>query len=325
MSIWERAQSVMVAACAAVGLIVGTALPVGEVAQYVVLPALMLMLVAVFAQVDAAQVGAARRARTVVAASLVLNFVWTPALAWALGAGLLGSAPDLRIGLLLLLVTPCTDWYLVFTGLARGHLGIAAAVLPINLVLQLLLLPVYVLLLGGQAAMVDAGTLAEAVLLVLVVPLLAAVILRWAAARFRGAAWRDTVLVGAASRVVLPLLYVAVLAMFAWQARTVIEHGTDLLAMLPPLALFFVVAPLVAVGTARLLRLRPDERVTLTMTTVARNSPIALAIAVAAFPDRPLIAVALVAGPLLELPVLVVLSQIVRVPGESGTAPRADR
>lgn len=49
------------------------------------------------------------------------------------------------------------------------------------------------------------------------------------------------------------------------------------------------------------------------MTTTARNSPIALAIAVAAFPDRPLIAVALVIGPLVELPVLAVLAQIVRL------------
>ncbi|MGC8035578.1 arsenic resistance protein, partial [Salmonella enterica] len=79
-------------------------------------------------------------------------YLFTPLVAWALGAGLLGAQPDLRIGLLLLLVTPCTDWYLVFTALARGHTGIAVALLPVNLVLQLMLLPVYVLLLGGEAA-----------------------------------------------------------------------------------------------------------------------------------------------------------------------------
>jgi ACR3 family arsenite efflux pump ArsB len=248
----------------------------------------------------------------------VLNFVFTPLLAGALGAGLLGDSPDLRIGLLLLLVTPCTDWYLVFTGLARGHMGVAAAVLPVNLVLQLLLLPVYVLLLGGDAAMVDTGTLVEAVLLVLVVPLVLAVAARWAARRWRGASWRDGVMAPWASRAVLPLLYAAVLAMFAWQARTVASHLGDLAGLVPPLVLFFVVAPSAALLASRLLRLPPDQRVTLVMTTAARNSPIALAIAVAAFPDRPLVAVALVAGPLLELPVLALLSQLVRV------RPRAD-
>lgn len=313
MSTSEKFQSVFVALAAALGLGAGLLWPLGEAAGLVVLPLLMVMLAAVFTQVDAGQVRQARGARKVVAASLVLNFVFTPLFAWALGAGLLGASPDLRIGLLLLLVTPCTDWYLVFTGLARGHLGVAAAVLPVNLLLQLLLLPVYVLLLGGEAARVDTGTLVEAVLLVLVVPLVAALLVRRGARRWKGARWRDERVTPVASAAVLPLLYAAVFAMFAWQARTVTAHLGDLAALLLPLGLFFLVMPLVAVATGRLLRLPAEQRVTLTMTSVARNSPVALAIAVAAFPDRPLIAVALVAGPLVELPVLAVLSQIVRV------------
>lgn len=313
MSASEKLQSVFVALAAVLGLGAGLLWPLGEVAGFLVLPLLMVMLAAVFAQVDAGQVREVRGARKVVAASLVLNFVFTPLFAWALGAGLLGGSPDLRIGLLLLLVTPCTDWYLVFTGLARGHMGVAAAVLPVNLVLQLLLLPVYVLLLGGEAAMVDTGTLVEAVLLVLVVPLVIALLVRWGARRWKGTQWRDQRVMPVLSASVLPLLYAAVFAMFAWQARTVMAHLGELAVLLLPLGLFFLVMPLVAVAAGRMLRLPADQRVTLTMTSVARNSPVALAIAVAAFPDRPLIAVALVAGPLLELPVLAVLSQIVRV------------
>ncbi|MFD6097502.1 arsenic resistance protein [Nocardiopsis flavescens] len=323
MPLAERLQSLFVALAALAGLAAGLLLPVGPAAEHVVLPALLLMLTAVFVQMDTARVGEVRRAKTLVAVSLALNFVFTPALAWALGAGLLGGEPDLRIGLLLLLVTPCTDWYLVFTAMARGHTGIAAALLPVNLVLQLLLLPVYVLLLGGRAAMVDGATLAESVLLVLVVPLVLALVLRWASNRFMGARLRERYVDGAASRLVLPLLYTAVLAMFAWQARTVLAHLGDLLALLLPLAAFFVVLPLAAVGLSRLLRLPDDQKVTLTMAVTARNSPIALAIAVAAFPDRPLIAVALVVGPLVELPVLALLAQLVRAPApRPGPVPR---
>lgn len=278
MSIWERLQSVLVAVAAVAGLAGGAWLPVGEVAGRLVLPLLLVMLVAVFVQLDASGLREAGRARAVLVASLLLNFVVTPALAWGLGAGLLGDAPDLRIGLLLLLVTPCTDWYLVFTAMARGHGGIAAALLPVNLILQLLLLPVYVLLLGGEAAIADTSTLVEAVLLVLILPLAVALTARWAAARVKGAQWRDRVVGGAAARVVLPLLCLAVFAMFAWQARTVLDQGGELVRVLLPLVIFFVVAPLLATATARALRLPADQRVTLVMTTTARNSPIALAI-----------------------------------------------
>ncbi|MBB3039407.1 arsenic resistance protein [Hoyosella altamirensis] len=313
MSALERLQGVFVALAALLGIGAGIVLPIEAAAGHVVLPALLLMLTAVFLQMDAAQIRSARNARTVVAASLVINFVWTPFFAWALGAGLLGGSPDLRIGLLLLLVTPCTDWYLVFTALARGHLGSAAALLPINLILQLLLLPVYVQLLGGEAAMIDTRTLVEAVVLVLAVPLCAALVLR----RLAAGSSAGSIVIASSARAILPLLYVAVFAMFAWQGSVVFDHGGELLLLLIPLGLFFVVTPVVAQGTGRILKLHADLRVTLTMTTVARNSPIALALAVAAFPDRPLIAVALVIGPLVELPVLAVLSQLVRVPATS--------
>lgn len=308
----ERLQGVFVLLAGTTGLVIGQAVPVGAFAEHVVVPALVLMLVGVFTQVSASELREARRGRRVVVASLVLNFVWTPAFAWVLGVGLLGFSPDLRIGLLMLLVTPCTDWYLVFTGLARGHLGIAAAVLPINFVLQLVLLPVYVLLLGGTAAPIDGAALVEAVGLVLLVPLVAAMLLRWLATRLRGQAWREQRLVPAAERAVAPLLYLAVLAMFTWQGHLVFEEMPALAALLLPLGIFFVGQPLLATAVSRVLALPDEHRVTLTMVTVARNSPIALALAAAAFPDRPLIAISLVIGPLIELPVLAILSQIAR-------------
>jgi arsenite transporter len=271
VSVWERLQGVLVAVSALAGLGAGLAAPVGPVAGKLVLPALMLMQIGVFTQLSAGQLRQVRRGRRVVAASLVINFVWTPVFAWALGAGLLGFSPDLRIGLLMLLVTPCTDWYMVFTGIARGDRGIAAAILPVNFILQLVLLPVYIVLLGGTAIPIDAATLAEAIGLVLLVPLAVAVLLRWAAARIRGKQWRDQVVVPAAARTVVPLLCLAVFAMFAWQGRVAVDHAVDLAALLVPLAVFFAVNPLLATMVSRMLVLRGDQRVTLAMVTVARN------------------------------------------------------
>lgn len=312
MTLAERLQGVLVALAAVTGLAFGLATDAGHLGEYLVLPCLVAMLAAVFVQMDPSYVGQVREAKPVVATSLVLNFVVTPLIAWGLGAWLLGDQPDLRIGLLLLLVTPCTDWYLVFTAMARGHTGVAAALLPINLVLQLALLPVYVLLLGGKAAAIEPTTLVESVLLVLVVPLAAAVVLRALARGLHDPARGTQRLTDAAASAVIPLLLVAVAGMFAWQAREVADNAGLAWRLLVPLAIFFVAAPLIARMTAELLRAPGPERVALIMTITARNSPIALAIAAAAFPDRPLIAVALVTGPLVELPVLAVLAQLVR-------------
>lgn len=316
MTMAERLQGVLVALAAVAGLAIGLSTGFGHLGEYLVLPCLIAMLAAVFIQMDPSYVGQVRGAKPVVAASLVLNFLVTPLIAWGLGAWLLGDQPDLRIGLLLLLVTPCTDWYLVFTAMARGHTGVATALLPINLVLQLMLLPVYVLLLGGKAAAIEPTTLVESVLLVLVVPLAVALVMRAIARRLHDPARGTQRLTDAAASAVIPLLLVAVAGMFAWQAREVADNAELAWHLLVPLGIFFVAAPLIARMTAGLLRAPGPERVALIMTTTARNSPIALAIAVAAFPDRPLIAVALVIGPLVELPVLAVLTQLVRLRDE---------
>lgn len=70
-----------------------------------------------------------------------MNFVWSPLLAVGLGAVFLRDQPALWVGLIVLLVTPCTDWYLTFTDLADGDVPFATSLLPYDLVLQLLSLP----------------------------------------------------------------------------------------------------------------------------------------------------------------------------------------
>ena len=54
----------------------------------------------------------------------------------------------------------------------------------------------------------------------------------------------------------------------------------------------------------------PEDIIALNFVTLARNSPLSLAIAVATFPNRPLISLALVIGPLIELPILSIISAI---------------
>ena len=77
-----------------------------------------------------------------------------------------------------------------------------------------------------------------------------------------------------------------------------------------PVLLFFVINYIVGRLVGKFLKFSYEDSVSLNMTIIARNSPVSLAIAVTAFPDQPLIALALVIGPLIELPVLAIVSQI---------------
>src|SRR5690606_23694375 len=82
------------------------------------------------------------------------------------------------IGFVMLMVTPCTDWYLVFTGVAKGNIPLSTSVLPVNLILQVLLLPVYLMLFFGASGNVELKSLVESILLVLLIPFAAALLVR---------------------------------------------------------------------------------------------------------------------------------------------------
>lgn len=300
----SRWQVPVVLAAVTVGTALGLIFDVGDAPERLVVPALVGLLALTFAGVNGRSFTEGVRPHPKVAiTSLGINFLWSPAFAGLLGWLLLSGHPDLRLGLVMLLVTPCTDWYLFFTGNARGNIALAASLLPPNQVLQLVLLPVFVTGLTGAAADIPIAELAGSVAVVLGIPLVVAAFVRFLAARARAHDRLDRAL-ERAQPVGLGLLAAAIVAIFATHARVATDNPDAFLRLLTPLAAFFALTYLIATAATRALRLRYPERVTLTMTTLARNSPVALAIATAAFPDRPLVAVALIVGPLVELPVL---------------------
>ena len=307
----ERLQTPILLVAVAIGVLAGQSSGVASTADGLVLPALLVTLFVTFLGVALGRVRDALTRRRFLATALGFNFLWTPLFAGALGAIFLRDHPDLWVGLVLLLVTPCTDWYLVFTDLADGDVPLATSLLPFNLLLQVALLPLYLAVLAGTVVAVPLGPLVESVLFVLVVPLVGAVLARRALVRYRGEAWTQRV-TGRLGPVQVLALAAAVAAMFASQGEALVERPEVVLLIAVPLLVFFALTFLLGRLVVRLAGFDRAAGATFTCTTLARNSPTALAVAVAAFPDRPLIALALVVGPLLELPLLSLATRILR-------------
>jgi ACR3 family arsenite transporter len=106
---------------------------------------------------------------------------------------------------------------------------------------------------------------------------------------------------------VLPIIFLnlAIVAMFASQGQILLDNFGKL-----PILLFFIINFFVGQKIGQLMRFPTSYRTSLSLTILAKNSPIALAIAMTAFPNEPLIALTLVIGPLLELPILAFIAQI---------------
>jgi ACR3 family arsenite transporter len=309
MSRFDKLQPFLVLLSVLVGLALAQIAWLGRLAPELIVPLLAMMLYVTFLPIPLKRFQQALGNLKVAFASLITNFVWTPLFAWGLGALFLQNSPDLWVGLILLMVTPCTDWYLVFTGVAKGDVPLATALLPFNLTLQILLLPIYLLIFAGTMVELDSIQLFRSVVWVLLMPLLAATISRWLLFHWKGGNWFERVLAKVTILQVLSL-NLAIVAIFAANRNILMQNSELLLQLFAPIVLFFGVNFLLAQGIGRYLRFSYEELACFSCTTLARNSPLALAIAASAFPHRPLITLSLVVGPLIELPIMVFVSQL---------------
>lgn len=90
----------------------------------------------------------------------VANFILIPLIGWGIASLFLSGKPLLYTGLLIYFIAPCTDWFLGFTRLSKGNVALGSILLPLNLISQLLLFPVFLALFVGKTTGIHAPTIA---------------------------------------------------------------------------------------------------------------------------------------------------------------------
>lgn len=306
----NRYQSLIIGLAVITGLLAGQLEAVASVADYVIVPFLMIMLYGLFLNIPIKNLLKSFSNLKFFSANLAINFIWTPIFAWVLGYLFLQDYLSLWVGFVMLMVTPCTDWYLIFTGIAKGNTTLSASVLPLNLLLQVILLPVILLLFFGDTGSVNPTFLLESIALVLIVPFVVAEATKFLLNGLGKSEFLGDKLLPFFELSQVIFLGLAIMAMFASQGDYLLQNVETVLILLIPLVVFFVVNFLVGRFASYMLHFNYEDSASLNLTTLARNSPIALAIALTAFPDSPLVALALIIGPLIELPVLALVSQV---------------
>jgi ACR3 family arsenite efflux pump ArsB len=132
------------------GLVVGWTGSLGDrVPDYLIWALLGVLLYATFTQTPLTHMSDVFRDRRFMGALLTGNFLIMPAIT----ALLVLALPDndaLKLGVLLVLLMPCTDWFVTFTDLGKGDSIRAIAATPVLLIAQLALLPLYLWLFLGS-------------------------------------------------------------------------------------------------------------------------------------------------------------------------------
>lgn len=307
MGLFEKLYTFIIFIAVIIGIYIGQVEPIRANAESFIVPLLVAMLYITFLQIPIEAIKQSFKNIKFTYTSVIINFIWTPILAWLLSLLFLSDNPALYIGFIMLMVTPCTDWYLIFTGMAKGNVALSTAILPLNLILQVILLPIYLLIFGGTTGVLEFSFLLESILIALFLPLVLAFLTKVV---LRKKEQLRSKLISNLSVLPIILLSFAIVAMFASQGQLLLDNLELMWQITIPILLFFIINFVVGQKVGQLMKFPYKDRVSLSLTTLARNSPIALAIAITAFPNEPLIALTLVIGPLLELPILAIITQL---------------
>lgn len=306
MDFIEKFEPLLIFGAIILGLLLNNIKTLNSISPSLTTIFLALMLFALFLDVPLNEIKNSFNNIKFTSTSLIINFLWTPLFGYFLGNLFLYGNVDLFIGFFMLILTPCTDWYLIFTKMSKGNVPLSLSILPINLVLQLILLPIYLLVFFSSSKEIEIIYLVNSIIIFIVLPLIASLIIKYI---FRNKKVIKNKIIKFFVNLQTIFLCIAVFGLFNTEANTLIANLDSIGILFLPIILFFIINFLIDYIISRKIGFKYEDYASLTLTTLARNSPLALAIAIQSFPNNELIAIALVIGPLIELPTLYIVSK----------------
>lgn len=275
---------------------------------------LFLMMYPAMTNVKVEDLGKAARSPKQLLIVLFFNFLIAPFFMLFLAKLFLSGQgqSDLYIGLVLYGLAPCIAMVIVFTFLALGNNALAIVLVAINSIAQMMLIPFYAKLLLGNVSF-DVFLVGESVLLYLGVPLVAGFLTRKIAVSKMGEDGFKNFKTYLDSLSILGLLFTLVV-MFALKGDLILERPIIIVQMAIPMTLFFWIMFMVVYLVSWKLGLNYEDSVAVAFNSTGRDFEIAIAIAITAF--NPAVALATVIGPLIEVPVMLVLVWAARMSKE---------
>jgi len=275
------------------------------------------MMYPVLARVRYETVGQHARNTRLLGTSLVLNWIIGPVVMFTLAWIFLPDLPEYRNGLILIGLARCIAMVLIWNSLACGSNELAAMLVALNSIFQILtysvlgwlfltVIPGWLGLPGADLA-VTMWDIARSVLLFLGVPLAAGFLTRKILVARRGAEWYDEVFMPRFGPTALLGLLYTIILMFAMQGDRIVSLPLDVLRIALPLAVYFVLMFGASLLLARRLGFAYDQSASLAFTAAGNNFELAIAVAIATFGLASGEAMAAVVGPLIEVPALVAL------------------
>lgn len=281
---------------------------------------LILMMYPPLAKVDYSLLPMAFTDKKVMSVSLLLNWIISPIVMFILAIIFLKNEPDYMVGLILIGLARCIAMVIVWSDLAKANREYTAMLVALNSIFQLVFYSFYAWLfinvlpqklgLGNFNISVPMKDVAESVFIYLGIPFLAGFLSRHFLIKSKGIEWFNRKFIPAISPITLYALLFTIVLMFSLKGDKILELPMDVVKVAIPLVIYFVLTFFVSFFISKALKVPYDKNASIAFTATGNNFELAIAVAIAVFGLHSPQAFVGVIGPLVEVPVLILLVRV---------------